>query len=52
MRNQTTPYRTTNNTTPHSDDEITKKKTQKKTLDLRGNHLFKSKERENKMQRG
>ena len=42
---KTTPYKTTN-TTPHSDDEITKK-TQKK-LNICKNHLFRSKEREKK----
>jgi len=35
-----------NNTMSHSDNEITKKKHNKK-LDMYGNHLFKSKERGN-----
>jgi len=49
-RNQTTSHKTTNNITPYSDDEITKK--YKKTLYIRENHLFKSKEKEEKkMQR-
>ena len=42
-----TPHKTTNNTTSHLDDEITKK-TQKKKFDICENHLFRLKEKEKK----
>jgi len=38
--------KTTNNTTPQSDDEITK--TQKEKLDICENHLFRLKEKKKK----
>jgi hypothetical protein len=50
MQNQTS-HKTTNNTTPHLDDEI-KKKTQKKKLDIYVNHLFRLREKGKKMYRG
>jgi len=41
MQNQTTPHKTTNNTTSYLDDKSQKK--HKKTLHIYENHLFKLK---------
>jgi len=49
MQNQTMPHKTANNTMLHSDGEIKKKKKLKKKLDIYGNHLFRLKEKGEKM---
>ena len=43
------PHKTANNTMLHSDGEIIKKKKLKKKLDIYGNHLFRLKEKGEKM---